>query len=310
MALEGVERTRISGAGCTLSVLTTGNPSGPPLVLVHGMRDHAVSMLFARRHFPDCRLIMPDLRGHGDSDKPGTYGMLQYISDLRAVFDHFNLSSVWLLGHSLGGHIVTRFTSLYPASVSGLAVLDGMGPPRWPATDTSRLAMAERWRLTVDSQLTDPVRRLLPDMETAAQRLQRNNPGLSPEQVELLTQTGVEALEGGYLWKWDPRVDMMWTTFSTDENEQVWQDIDCPVLMVTGEHGLAYWTQRGMVPEGLSEGAVQTFYLQELERRRSLFKDAQHVELPGAGHMLHYDKPDQLGQILADFFQQKVQEPA
>ena len=302
MDIEGIQRETVTGAGCKLSVLTFGDETGQPLVLLHGMRDHAASLLFVHRYFPDCRVIAPDLRGHGDSDKPGVYGMLQYVSDLQAVYRHFSITRSWLIGHSLGGHIVTRFSSLYPDQVAGLAVLDGMGPPRSEPDDAGRLMHAMRWRDTINLQLQDTLpRKVVPDLETAVSRLRRNNPGLSPEQAHLLAEYGTEPTEQGLAWKWDPRIDMMWMTFSSDENEQAWCDIECPVLMVTGEHSLDYWMQMRGVEE-INRPSLDAHYRDELQRRASLFRDARHIELRGAGHMLHYDQPDALGQILADFF--------
>ena len=97
-----VEINELSGANCRLNVLVTGPTDVQPVVVVHGMRDHAYSMLYLSEHLPDCRLILPHLRGHGDSEKPGYYGMLLFIADLKAVFDHYGLEDVVLVGHSLG----------------------------------------------------------------------------------------------------------------------------------------------------------------------------------------------------------------
>lgn len=55
-----------------LSVLVSGNESARAVILLHGMRDHAHSMIDLAKHFdPEYRIILPDLRGHGESSSSG-----------------------------------------------------------------------------------------------------------------------------------------------------------------------------------------------------------------------------------------------
>ena len=66
--------------------------------------------------------------------------------------------------------------------------------------------------------------------------------------------------------------------------------------MITGEDALQYWTAGRM---GLQ--ANEALYAAELGRRQGLFADARQVVIPQAGHMLHYDQPDQLNAALRVF---------
>ena len=183
-----VEIDELSGANCRLNVL----PRAPLMcssVVVHGMRDHAYSMLYLSEHLPDCRLILLHPRGHGDSEKPGYYGMLLFIADLKAVFDHYGLEDVVLVGHSLGGHICGRFTALYPSLVARLIRLDGMGPPGEADTGEKSIEWRfERWRASIEQQLSIYRRRTMISETEAVDRLMANNPALSPQRAELLTR--------------------------------------------------------------------------------------------------------------------------
>lgn len=104
--------------------------STPPLVLIHGFTGH-------REDFKDVleplsrlgsgrRVIVPDLRGHGDSDpEPGALGWCfeQLVNDLTALLDHLGLARIDLLGHSMGGFVALRFALAHPERVRSLVFL-------------------------------------------------------------------------------------------------------------------------------------------------------------------------------------------
>jgi pimeloyl-ACP methyl ester carboxylesterase len=267
------------------------------MVLLHGMRDHALSMKSIALAFPEYHVIAMDLRGHGDSDNPGSYTMTQLVADLRALVDHFELSKPTLVGHSLGGHIIAKFAALYPAEVNRLVLVDGMGPPQQgnKLTDEDRL---EHWRSHINIALSmNDERRAMPDKEDALKRLQRNNPKLESESARFIVEHGVEAHpEGGVCWKWDPRVNMVWSTFSHEESEMHYSRIECPVQIITGQQSLDYWIQNR--PELVGQQALHD---DEIERRRQLFKRGENRVIEGAGHMIHYDEPDALNDTIRQF---------
>ncbi|MCB1647170.1 MAG: alpha/beta hydrolase [Pseudomonadales bacterium] len=291
-------RIYFNGSNCELSLIRLGTEGKPAMVLLHGMRDHGLSLYpLAEAFGADFDIFLPDLRGHGGSHNPGSYAMVQFVADLHALVTHFGLERLVLVGHSLGGHIAARYAGGFPEKISRLILLDGMGPPK-PAEPLSPEAERQQYRETIEqiSQLSSQLKPMA-DNEDAYQRLRRNNPNLSEEAARRIADFGVEPhTEGGVRWRWDPAVQMVWQTFSHDETEALVQHIDAPVLIVTGEFGKNYWT--GM-RHGL-EIATQ-HYEAELERRRQLFPDARHEVIPGAGHMIHYDQPEALIQRLAEF---------
>ncbi len=293
--MEG--RRFFNGAGCQLSAVDFGNSAAPPMVLLHGMRDHALSMKSIALAFPEYRVIAMDLRGHGDSDNPGSYTMTQLVADLRALVDYFKLTRLTLIGHSLGGHIVSKFAAFYPAEVDRLVLIDGMGPPQKGKKQTEEDRL-EHWRTHINTALSMNIeRRAMRNKEDALQRLLRNNPKLGHESARFIVEHGIEEHpDGGICWKWDPRVNMVWSTFSHEESEELYSRINCPVLIITGENSMDYWTQNRPELSGM-----QTLHDIEIERRRQLFKNAEHEVIKGAGHMIHYDEPDSLNRVIQDF---------
>ncbi len=110
-----------------------GNAGAPPLVLVHGGRDHCRNWDWVAAELRrDWHIIAPDLRGHGDSEwsKDGTYMMAGYIYDLAQLIHQQKLAPVTLIAHSLGGNIALRYTGLYPENVARLIAIEGLGPRR------------------------------------------------------------------------------------------------------------------------------------------------------------------------------------
>jgi pimeloyl-ACP methyl ester carboxylesterase len=301
-------RLFFAGANCRLSAVEFGHTGSnqhqdqqakPALVLVHGMRDHALSMTSIARAFEAShRVLALDVRGHGHSDNPGSYAMVQMVADLRALVLHCQLQRPILVGHSLGGHIVSRYAAAFPDELTAMVLLDGMGPPRPTAAAPSEAELQQQLRLQVESILAlGSDLRPMADHADALARLQRNNPGLARATAELIVAAGVEPHpQGGIRWRWDPAMNMVWQTFSSEETEDHMRWVRCPVLIVTGDRALQYWTGGRM---GLQ--ASEALYAAELQRRQQLFVDARHEVIADAGHMLHYDQPEQLNVLLTAF---------
>jgi pimeloyl-ACP methyl ester carboxylesterase len=79
---------------------------------------------FAKAMAPAWRIIALDQRGHGNSDHAATYARDDYIGDISAFIDYLGLSSVVLLGNSLGGVNAFQFAARFPNRVRALIVED------------------------------------------------------------------------------------------------------------------------------------------------------------------------------------------
>lgn len=110
-----------------------GNAAAPPLLLLHGGRDHCRSWDWvADRLRGDWHVIAPDLRGHGDSawSPDGDYSMAAYVYDLAQFIHQIEVVPVTIVAHSLGGNIALRYTGLFPANVKHLVAIEGLGQRR------------------------------------------------------------------------------------------------------------------------------------------------------------------------------------
>ncbi|MDJ0510526.1 MAG: alpha/beta hydrolase, partial [Crocosphaera sp.] len=104
---------------------------GYPLLLLHGYpQTHVMWHKIAWRLAENFTVIIPDLRGYGDSDKPsGTpnhsnYSKRVMAADQIEVMSQLGYEEFYLVGHDRGGRVAHRLTLDYPHKVKKLALLD------------------------------------------------------------------------------------------------------------------------------------------------------------------------------------------
>ena len=132
-----------------------GNPEAPPLLLVHGGRDHCRNWDWVAQALrDDLHIICPDLRGHGDSQwsPDGNYAMSSYIYDLDQLIHQQGLAPVTIVAHSLGGNICLRYSGIFPDKVRKLVAIEGLGPSPKVIAERRETTMAERMREWVGEQ--------------------------------------------------------------------------------------------------------------------------------------------------------------
>ena len=126
---EGFERRQIKTAGATINVLQGGK--GPPVLLLHGYpQTHVMWHKIAPRLANDFSLVLPDLRGYGDSSKPPDgedhfgYSKRSTAQDQVEVMEQLGFKQFAVVGHDRGGRVAHRMALDHPERVIKLAVLD------------------------------------------------------------------------------------------------------------------------------------------------------------------------------------------
>ena len=95
--------------GVTLQVATQGPSSGPAIIMLHGLSDSWFSFSRVLPLFPpDRRIVVPDLRGHGDSDRPVEYRMADFAGDVIRLMDALKIEKAAIVGHSMGSFLRQR----------------------------------------------------------------------------------------------------------------------------------------------------------------------------------------------------------
>jgi N-formylmaleamate deformylase len=110
-----------------LHVTRTGGDK-PPLVLAHGFSEDGLVWTALTEELEDTYdVIMPDARGHGQSDTAATgLGTAELASDLRGIISALGLHKPAVLGHSMGGMTTLALAGLYPDVPGAILIEDGM----------------------------------------------------------------------------------------------------------------------------------------------------------------------------------------
>ncbi len=125
--MTGTEH-RVDVGDVTLALTEAGPQDGPPVLLLHGFPDDRrmwqpqVDALAAAGH----RVLAPDLRGYGDSDRPlgvEHYGMAHLVGDLEGLLRARGVDRAAVVGHDWGAVLAWAFVRARPDLVDRLAVV-------------------------------------------------------------------------------------------------------------------------------------------------------------------------------------------
>jgi len=274
--------------GLKIHYLEWNEGTEEPLILIHGFLDHARSWepfatsLLEKSHKP-LWIIAPDCRGHGDSGWVGAggyYHFPDYLFDLASLVDTLSVTSVKLMGHSMGGTISFLYTGTFPQRVKKLILVEGIGPLGMNFSDAP--ARMQKWIAEIRSQQQKAAE--YSSLEESAKRLRRKNPRLSPDLALFLARWGMKRKDDGkWTWKFDP---LHRTTapqpFYLGQALEFFRRIECPVLIVQGKE---------------SRQAARP----DMEQRLEAIAHRTLAVIPDAGHMIHHDDPEGLAAVVGEF---------
>jgi haloacetate dehalogenase len=126
---EGFARKRIKSSGAEIALVQGG--AGSPMLLLHGYpQNHVIWHKVAPRLAQEFTLVIPDLRGYGDSSKPPTdadhlpYSKRAMALDMVEVMSTLGFDRFDIVGHDRGGRVTYRLAFDHPERVRRAAVLD------------------------------------------------------------------------------------------------------------------------------------------------------------------------------------------
>jgi len=248
--------------------------NGPPVLMLHGWLDNCLSF---SRLAPSLLALAPvhavDLAGHGRSGHrpPGqAYWLTDYVTDLaelvQAHFSPAEDSRVDLVGHSLGGIVAALYSAAFPEKVRRLVMIDSLGAISRPPAET-----VPQLRQAISKRLRGPGRAVVyPDLVTAARAREGGFSPLSHEAALTLVPRNMKVVDGGYVWRTDPRLRHPSPLMMCEEQvHATLAALQTPALLVRARDGLL--AQRSGIAE-----------------RARLVSDLTVVEVPG-GHHCHFD---------------------
>ncbi|MFK4586597.1 haloacetate dehalogenase [Bradyrhizobium diazoefficiens] len=120
--------------------------AGPPIVLLHGFPETSFAWRFQIPALaPHYRVIAPDLRGYGETDKPPNgYDKRTMANDIVELLKTLGVGRVALIGHDRGARVATRLVKDHPDLVDRLVVMDNV-PTRIVAREMTAKVAREYW---------------------------------------------------------------------------------------------------------------------------------------------------------------------
>jgi len=244
---------------------------GPAVLLLHGLMGRATTWLeTAKWLIPHFRVIALDQRGHGLSEKvENAYSRKHYVDDAIAVIEHLQLSPVIVIGHSLGALNAWVLAARRPDLVSAVIINDMTANTLGLPYRESWASWFDRWPLPFAS------------MKEVRGYFYSLRPSYADYFMEIM-----EEREDGYWPLFE--VEHMLQSIDGQKESNYWselREVQCPALVVRGE-------MSDMPRAEMIEMANQLRY-------------GQFVEIPGAGHVVHYDQPASWKEVVLSFLKER-----
>ena len=241
---------------------------GPSIVLLHPFpANHEFWLPVAQSLSTRYRLIMPDLRGHGDSDiGEGPATMAKHAADVARVMDDADVGRAPMVGVSIGGYALFEFWRQQRGRVAALGLCNTKAPADSPEAQTGRLQAAADviqrgtepfFQAMIPRLLGKTTRETRPDLVEGALEMMRE---MSPADVAAVQRGMAERPDS---------VDTLKT-------------INVPMLLVTGDEDIL---------TGVNEAELMHRHVAGSELR----------VFPKAGHYSPWEQPEAVGRLLRQF---------
>lgn len=245
-----------------------------PILCLHGKWGRGETWSdFMVRYKDRYRIIAPDQRGHGLSDKPvARYTGEDFAEDAYGLIESLHCSPAIVVGHSIGGRNAAYLAAMYPETVKALVILDAKadGPDRLSTLPPDEVSSIDNFTNDWPAPYSS--------YEEAINDLSRR---FSYEhKVRYFMESLVEKVEG---------YDFLFSRYAMsaiDTYYQGWyhilKQIQCPVLFVRAE---------------------KSWYLSEDEaiKMKKLIKRCEYFEISKSDHMVYADNPDEFYPIFDQF---------
>lgn len=251
--------------GINIHYHRSGTPDKPPLFLLHGITDSgAVWRRVARDLASDYDLVMPDARGHGQSDDASNgFSLTLLADDVAGVMKALGLQKSYVWGHSMGAITAAIVAAQYPEQVRAVVLED---PPLFEVTPVKP-------PVTPPASAAPDFRSMSVEERLATARAM--NPTWHPDELPPWAESKAQV---------DPTVTQhLWSVRSHPWREVLAQ-IECPTLLLTGSP---------------TAGAIVTPEVAAEAHR--LLKRGQVLQLEGSGHNIHRESYEQTLHVVRTF---------
>ncbi|MEZ4751278.1 MAG: alpha/beta hydrolase [Bdellovibrionota bacterium] len=257
------------------------------MLALHGWLDNAATFDRLAPRLKGIRLVAPDFLGHGLSDhlpEGMQYHFIGSVPVLAELLHALKWKRYGILGHSMGAAVGSLLAAISPEEVSGLFLIDSIGP-----MSDSAEGNVTRLKQFVDRWVRDP-RRSSPRVFSAKEdmvKARQKVASISTEGARCIVERGSIAVEGGFSWSSDPRLTLPSSLRMTEEQVLAFlAQIRCPTEILWATEGLP-----GRLP----------YIKDHLEKRCQAIPHLKQRHLEG-GHHLQLDVPEAVAPLVQAFF--------
>jgi len=247
--------------------------NGPPLIILHGLYGSSDNWVTIARILSDSfTIILPDQRNHGQSPHNEVHDYDSMRDDLFELVNDLSIKKFFLAGHSMGGKTAIAFALKWPEMLNGLLIAD-VSPF---TTENTQTSIHSQHSVILDAILSIDLQKVN-SRKVADSLLSLKIP--SEKERALILKNLERTSENNFAWKLNAQSlsknlknIMVGVERPTDYNRQI---TGFPIIFLKG---------------GESE------YLPENDFKDILkvFPAAEIVEIPGAGHWIQVDKPEEV----------------
>ncbi len=239
---------------------------GLPLILIHGYPlDHTIWNGVIESLSDEFDLIIPDLRGFGESDvREADDSIVDYATDMAGLLNHLKIKKATLVGHSMGGYIALAFAREFPERVSGLGMVSTQILADTKERKEGRIATAKQ---VLEEGVHTVVESMTPKLSKEV-RIQDFVRSLIAKQRPLGIYSALKAMAER------PDSTELFTTFKY------------PTVIVHGDEDALIPVERG-------------------REMKAALPSAHYVELAGLGHMAMMENPKAVADALRSFVKVK-----
>jgi pimeloyl-ACP methyl ester carboxylesterase len=269
-----LEKRRWRTTGGELAYLELGDPEDPPIVLLHGFPTSSfLWRRFAPLFSPWMRVIVPDLLGCGDSEKPPgvDLGLVAQSRYVRELLGGLGVSTVAAVGHGFGGGVAQLLA--LEGGARAMVLIDTIAFDAWPSS--AALEARARTSVTDPATVEEHVSRFLaagmrlPEHLEDGAREEYLRPWRGPEGAAAFSRF-LRGLDGLGLAGVEPRLERL----------------EIPVLVLWGE-------EDPYLPPELAE------------RLGDAMPTAAVALLPGCSHLLPEDAPETIAPLMFEYLRSR-----
>lgn len=250
--------------GVTLTYVELGDPMGAPVLLLHGWTDNSRAWSILAPHLLKHRLLIPDQRGHGGSDKPACcYAISAFAHDALLLLDAKGISKAAIVGHSLGSMVGQWLAAEHPERVERLVLVG--------STALAPMKRKDAFYKEVLGFKAPP--------ELGSEFMRSWSPAASPTPVDAT-----------FVRHYEPEIAAV--------PLQVWHGVMREVVDVP----VGRFAEQIKVPTLILSGGKDPLFPPEHHQAltRALPHARAHV-FPDLGHNLNMERPEEVGPVLARF---------